>query len=163
MSSNSALRHVDPAFAAQALQPLVEIGETFGKTVRCSAEDLAAFAAACHEGPSQRPEPETSAACGDLPASGSHASAMLMGLAAAHLSRRADGIARQMRVLHFNFAFKAPVHAGEDIHLQWKVSSAEWSNRLGGCIAHLDGHASTLRHGVAVVGRGTVLVKEDLA
>lgn len=145
---------------------LVQAGETFGRTVRYGAGDIAAFAAACRGiappagealAPDGTPDGETqtppTVAC-------AHVSSMLIGLAASHLSRRSDGVARQMLELHFNFAFKAPIHADEDVHLQWKVSSVQWSARLGGCLAQLDGTAATLRSGVALVARGTVLVRE---
>lgn len=157
-----AVRPVDSDPARASPKPLVEVGEAFGKTVRFSVEDIAAFALACHDANPLHRDAEEAAQSGfgDIIASGSHTGSMLMGLAASHLSRRGDGVARQMLGLNFNLAFKAPIYAGEDIHLQWRVSSVEWNARLGGCIAHLDGHASTLRSGVAVVARATVLVKE---
>ncbi|WP_119153845.1 hypothetical protein [Caldimonas tepidiphila] len=138
---------------------LVQVGETFGRTVRYGADEIAAFAASCHDGSPLQSATGAEGSDGTT-ASCAHTSSMLIGLAASHLSRRNDGLARRMTGLNFNFAFKAPIHADEDIHLQWKVASVQWSARLGGYLVQLDGNAATLRSGVALVARGTVLVKE---
>ncbi len=94
---------------------------------------------------------------GEIIASGQHTASRLMGLVASHFSRPADGLPRDMLCLNFNFAFKAPVFAEQDIALRWVVSAVEPNPRRGGFIGHLDGDAR-IGGRVCVVGRGTVLV-----
>lgn len=148
--------------SAVAENEIVRLGETFGKTVRFSAQDIAAFAAACQDSnPLHRDESEAGQSrFGEVIASGPHTASMLMGLAASHFSRRNDGVKRQMVCLNFNFAYKAPVYADEDITLHWLVSSVEWNRKLDGYVVMVDGAASTQRSGVAVISRGTLLVRE---
>jgi hypothetical protein len=64
-----------------------------------------------------------------------------------------------MLCLNFNFAFKQPVFADQELVLHWKVSGVEWSDKLGGMIGQLDGSASVRNSRPSVVGRGTVLVQ----
>lgn len=141
---------------------IVKVGETFMRTVRFTEKDIAAFAAACLDSNPLHRDPGEAAESryGEVIASGPHTASMLMGLAASHFSRRDDGIKRQMVCLNFNFAYKAPVHANEDLMLHWVVASVEWNRKLEGYIVMVDGAASTERCGVAVVSRGTLLVKE---
>lgn len=141
---------------------IVKVGETFMRTVRFTEKDIAAFAAACLDSnPLHRDAGEAAESrYGEVIASGPHTASMLMGLAASHFSRRDDGIKRQMVCLNFNFAYKAPVHANEDVMLHWVVASVEWNRKLEGYMVMVDGAASTERCGVAVVSQGTLLVKE---
>ena len=81
-----------------------------------------------------------------------------MGILATHFSRHDDGVLREMPCLNMNFAFEAPVFAGQDLQLRWRVTNIEPSTRLGGLIGHLDGVASVVRGKPAVVARGTILV-----
>ena len=81
-----------------------------------------------------------------------------MGILATHFSRHDDGVPREMLCLNMNFAFKAPVFAGQDLQLRWRVTNIEPSAKLGGLIGHLDGVASVVRGKPAVVARGTILV-----
>ena len=95
---------------------------------------------------------------GEIIASGQHTASRMMGLVATHFSRRDDGVPREMLCLNFNFAFKAPVFAEQDIAVVWRVAEVEASARRGGCIGHLAGEARVGGR-ACVVGRGTVLVK----
>ena len=81
-----------------------------------------------------------------------------MGMLATHFSRHDDGVPREMLCLNMNFAFKAPVFAGQDLQLRWRVTNIEPSTRLGGLIGHLDGSAAVVRGKPSVVARGTILV-----
>lgn len=95
---------------------------------------------------------------GHIIASGQQTAAQMIGLASTHCARGEDGSTRDVLCLNFNFAFKAPVFADEDIDLVWSVSQVEWSDRLKGEIWHLDGQALVAGR-LCLVGRGTVLVK----
>jgi acyl dehydratase len=147
--------------AAPHRPPVVE-GETFGKTVRYTEAEISAFAMACHD---HNPLHHDAAAAARTPlggiiASGPHTTSIMMGLTATHFSRSDDGVRRLMLGLNFNFAFKAPLHADEDIRIEWRVTSATRHARLGGWLVQLEGEATTERAGAALIGRGTVLVKE---
>lgn len=85
----------------------------------------------------------------------------MMGLVASHFSRREDGIAREMLCLNFNFSYKHPVYADQDLHLLWTVRQIESNRKLGGLLVHLDGVASLDDRKVVVVGRGTILLRES--
>jgi acyl dehydratase len=142
---------------------LVRVGETVGRTLRFSREDIAAFARISFD---QNPlHVDTQAAqrarFGEVIASGQHTAAVLMGLLATHFSRSDDGLAREMLCLNMNFAFKGPVFADQALTLQWRVATVEWNAKLEGALAHLDGSAAVLRGQPAVVARGTILVREQ--
>ncbi len=151
-----------PAMAAklQAMVP-IRVGDTVSAKVHFSLADIAAFAAACHDrNPLHRDENVASnSRFGAVIASCSHAPSMLMGLAASYFSRSDDGIKREMVGLNYNFSFKAPVYADEDIELGWRVVSVDWHAKLQGFLAQIEGLARTDRSGESLVARGTILVK----
>lgn len=144
----------------EAHDRLVEAGEKVTKTVRFSRHDIAAFARmSLDENPlhldaqlAQR------ARFGEIIASGQQSAAVLMGVLATHFTRCDDGVARQMLCLNMNFAFKRPLFADQEIQLQWSVASLQWSTKLQGIVAHLDGRAGVEHASPAVVARGTILL-----
>lgn len=148
----------DPVLAHRIVRP----GETFGKIVRYTRDEILRFAEASHDTNPLHREEQASARArfGEVVASGQHTAAIMMGLVASHFSRRDDGIVREMLCLNFNFAFKSPVFADQDLQLQWRVSSVAWNSKLGGLLGQVDGTASTRNSRPAVIGRGTVLVRE---
>ena len=140
---------------------LIRVGEQFGHTVRYSREDIARVA---RDTLDSNPLHFDRAAAqrarhGEIIASGQHTASILMGLVASHFSRSDDGLAREMLCLNFNFAFKAPVFADQDLRLQWRVDSVSPNAKLGGLVGELSGHASVSPGHPCVVARGTVLVK----
>ena len=139
----------------------IRVGDTVSTKVHFSLADIAAFAAACHDrNPLHRDQSAASnSRFGAVIASCSHAPSMLMGLAASYFSRHDDGIRREMVGLNYNFSFKAPVYADEDIELSWRVATVEWHAKLQGYLAQIAGLASTERSGGALIARGTILVK----
>ncbi len=155
------MTETDTADPTTVETPLIRVGETFGRTVRYSAQQIIDFArlsgdtnplhlddAAAHQ-----------AGYGGIIASGQQSSALMMGLVASHFSRADDGHARDMLCLNFNFAFKAPIHADTDVDLRWAVTLVEFNPRLDGWIGHLNGHARCDGGTDCVIARGTVLVK----
>ena len=139
---------------------LVIVGERITASVRYSRDDIARFATlALDRNPVHHDVGAAqSAGHADVIASGQQTSAMMSGIAASHFSRRDDGVPREMLCLNFNFAYKAPIFAEQEVALEWVVSSTEWNTTLGGVIAQLDGRA--LASGMAaVIARGTVLVR----
>jgi hypothetical protein len=82
----------------------------------------------------------------------------MSGLAATYFSRSDDGIARAMLCLNFNFAYREPIFAENDVAMEWTVTDTEWSISLSGMIVQLEGKA-TVAGAPAVIARGTVLVR----
>ena len=155
MTDSDSISHTDDAVAA-----LVGVGERVALTARYSREDIARFAELTQD---RNPVHHDRAAAqraglADVIASGQHTSALMSGLAASHFSRRDDGVPREMLCLNFNFAYKAPIFAGHEVVLEWRVASTEWNESLGGVIAQLEGTAA-VADVPAVIARGTVLVR----
>jgi len=142
-------------------EPLpIILGETFTRTLRYTREQITEFALLSGD---SNPLHRNSLAAqrahfGEVIASGQQTTAQMMGLVASHFSRSDDGIVREMLCLNFNFAFKRPVFAEQEIVLRWQVGGTEWNTRLGGWIGLVDG-AALVAGKLCVVGRGTVLVK----
>jgi acyl dehydratase len=148
---------------ARTTDPVIAAGETLTKTVHISRQEIVAFAQMSHdENPLHSDSPAAQRGrFGEIIASGQHTVAILMGMLATYFSRQDDGVRREMLCLNMNFSFKGPVFAERDVTLQWKVSNVEWNGKLRGLLAHLDGSATTAEGKLAVVGRGTILVKES--
>lgn len=140
--------------------PLIREGEEFRSQVRYSREQITQFALLSGDLNPLHHDRQAAerASFGEIIASGQQTASQMMGLAASHFSRSEDGVAREMLALDFDFAFKAPVFADQDVVLTWRVAQVERSAHRGGFIGHLDGTASVAGR-PCVVGRGTVLVR----
>ena len=142
-------------------QPLpISVGESFTRTLRYSRDEIADFARLSGDSNPLHTNSLSAqrARFGEIIASGQQTAAQMMGLVASHFSRSDDGIAREMLCLNFNFAFKLPVFAEQELKVRWEVSSVEWNARMGGWVGLVDG-AARVGGKSCVVGRGTVLVK----
>jgi acyl dehydratase len=150
---------------ARATDRLIAAGETLSKIVHISREEIVAFAQMSHDANPLHTDLQVAqrGRFGGIIASGQHTAAILMGMLATYFSRQDDGVRREMLCLNMNFSFKGPVLAESDVTLQWKVSNVQWNSKLQGLLAHLDGSATGVDGKVAVVGRGTILVKESAA
>jgi acyl dehydratase len=148
--------------APQGSELLIVQGEIFGKVVHYSRDAIASFARATLDTNPLHHDEQAAyrARFGDVIASGQQTSATMMGLVASHFSRADDGLLRQTLLLNVNFSFKHPVYADQDVHLEWRVVSAEWNERLQGMVGQLEGRASTEEGKPNVVARGTVLVQQ---
>ena len=140
--------------------PLIRPGEEVALRLRFSRDDIVAFARLSGDANPLHHDllAAQRAHFGEIIASGQHTASRMMGLVATHFSRRDDGVPREMLCLNFNFSFKAPVFAEQDIAIAWRVAEVEASTRRGGFIGHLDG-AARVGGRSCVVGRGTVLVR----
>ena len=144
-----------------AARALVHVGETCERIVRFTREDIATFARVTGDTNPLHYDVQAAqrARHGEIIASGQQTTALMIGLAASHFSRGDDGRERELLCLNFNFSFKAPVFAEQELVLHWRVASVEWNASLGGWLFHADGRA-TVRHAhPCVIGRGTLLVK----
>lgn len=138
----------------------VAVAEHCERVVSFSRAAIAEFAHLTGDANPLHYDPEAAARAhhGRIIASGQHTTSHLIGLAATHFARKCEHYAREVLCLNFNFAFKAPIFAEQDIEMQWTVGSVEWSSRLMGWIGLVDGNARVGGR-VCVIGRGTVLVK----
>ena len=90
-------------------------------------------------------------------ASGTHTTALLLGLTASHFSK--DG---SMVGLEFWVQFRRPVFADETINLEWLVIKVTPNARLGGDIVDLRGRVRGEDGKTAVGAKGRVLVTDHL-
>ncbi len=151
--------------AALPTEPVpIVVGEIIDRSVRYTREQIAEFAHLSGDSNPIHSDQQAAqrARYGEIIASGQQTVAQLMGLVASHFSRDTDGIRREMLCLNFNFAFKLPIFAEQDVKLSWQVGSVDWNARLGGWIGLVDGSARVAGRS-CVVGRGTVLVKSVAA
>jgi acyl dehydratase len=140
---------------------LVQPGDTAHRLIRLNEQEITAFA---KSGGDKNPLPFHVGASEMRPStkkviSGAQTTSLLMGLASNYFSRDDDGVSRQAVPLNFNFSFKGPMYADEDVTLRWTVNHREWSTKLDGWVVHADGVASTAKMGVTIVGRATLLIK----
>lgn len=152
---------MDTTLSETTSTSLIRVGETCERVVRFTREDIATFARLTNDTNPLHFDNQAAqrARHGEIIASGQQTTAMMIGLVASHFSRSDDGNERELLCLNFNFAFKAPVFAEQELVLHWRVATVEWNATLGGWLAHVDGRA-TVRHAhPCVIGRGTLLVK----
>jgi 3-hydroxybutyryl-CoA dehydratase len=90
-------------------------------------------------------------------ASGTHTTALLLGLTASHFSKRAAMVG-----LEFWVGFRRPVYADETIRLEWLVISVTPNERLKGDIVDLRGRIKRADGQTAVGAKGRVLVTDRL-
>jgi acyl dehydratase len=143
-----------------ATDVLVKIGERIEFKTRFTRDEISRFAMLTLDSNPVHHDREAARCAGmpDVIASGQHTSALMSGLAATYFSRSDDGIARAMLCLNFNFAYREPIFAENDVAMEWAVTDTEWSISLSGVIAQLEGKA-TVAGAPAVIARGTVLVR----
>lgn len=152
---------MDTPLAEVETTTLIRVGESCEKLVRYTREDIATFARLTGDTNPLHFDAQAAqrARHGEIIASGQQTTALMIGLAASHFSRSDDGLARELLCLNFNFAFKAPVFAEQELVLHWRVATVEWNETLGGWLAHVDGRATVRNAHPCVIGRGTLLVK----
>lgn len=156
---------MDTALAEAEATMLIRVGETCERHIRYTREDIATFARLTGDSNPLHHDVQAArrARHGEIIASGQQTTALMIGLAASHFSRSDDGLQRELLCLNFNFAFKAPVFAEQELLLHWHVASVEWSESLSGWVAHVDGRATVGGGQPSVIGRGTLLVKAGSA
>jgi acyl dehydratase len=138
-----------------------QVGETFGKRVRLSAEEIPVFAASVQDHNPLHHELAVARAAGypGLIASGTHIGSILMALTATHFAQPLeDGTPRNSLGMGFDLRFRAVVLADEDIDLRWTVTELERKERLAGWIGQLEGEARSKR-GVLLSATGTLLLR----
>ena len=114
----------------------VTVGDVFSRRHVFTAEDISDFARRAGDlNPLHHDaEKATKLRFGGLIASGPQTSGLLMGLAAAHLSKEHDTVG-----LDFSFRFRRAVPAGTDAVLSWEITSIEPNPKLGGDLVAFKG------------------------
>jgi 3-hydroxybutyryl-CoA dehydratase len=92
-----------------------------------------------------------------LIASGTHTTALLLGLTASHYSKNGS-----MLGLEYWVRFKRPIYADETIRLEWLVVKVTPNARLGGDVVELRGRIRSQDGQTALGARGRVLVTDRL-
>jgi 3-hydroxybutyryl-CoA dehydratase len=94
---------------------------------------------------------------GRLIASGTHTTALLLGLTASYFSKRGEMVG-----LEFWQRFRRPVYADETIRIEWLVVRVTPNQRLRGEIVELRGRIKGEDGRTAVGAKGRVLVTDHL-
>ena len=90
-------------------------------------------------------------------ASGTHTTALLLGLTASHYSRSASMVG-----LEFWVRFRRPIFADETIRLEWLVVRVTPNGKLGGDVVELRGRIRNQKGRHALGAKGRILVTERL-
>jgi 3-hydroxybutyryl-CoA dehydratase len=133
--------------------------ERFSSEVTLSPSAVAAYAHAAGDDNPVHHDPDFAASTryGRLIASGTHTTALLLGLTAAHFSKRGAMVG-----LEFWVRFRRPVAANETIRLEWLVVRVTPHEKLDGEIVELRGRIKGQDGQTAVGARGRVLVTARL-
>jgi 3-hydroxybutyryl-CoA dehydratase len=94
---------------------------------------------------------------GRLIASGTHTTALILGLTASHYSRN-----RSMVGLEFAVRFFKPIFADETIELEWLVTRVRPNQKLQGDIVELRGRIRNQSKQTALGATGKILVTHSL-
>jgi acyl dehydratase len=94
---------------------------------------------------------------GRLIASGTHTTALLLGLTASHFSTRGAMVG-----LEFWVRFRRPIFADETVRLEWLVVKVTPNERLQGDVVELRGRIRGQDGATALGAKGKVLVTERL-
>jgi acyl dehydratase len=94
---------------------------------------------------------------GRLIASGTHTTALLLGLTASHFSKNAAMVG-----LEFWVRFRRPVFADETVRLEWLVVKVTPNAKLKGDVVELRGRVRGQNGETAMGAKGRVLVTERL-
>jgi len=94
---------------------------------------------------------------GNLIASGPQTSALLMSYTATYFSEFSP-----MLGLEFNFRFKAPVIADDEVKLEWMIVHSRKSKKFGGQLIDLRGRMISSNGQTVVGAKGKVLLSENL-
>ena len=144
---------MDRIVDAAAVRPFPH--ERFSEVVTLTRTSVADFAIAAGDTNPLHRDPDFAAATryGRPIASGTHTTALLLGLTASHYSRHTSMVG-----LEFWVGFRRPIYADDTIRLEWLVISVTPNERLGGDIIDLRGRITRSDGDTAVGAKGRLLV-----
>ena len=133
--------------------------ERFSSEVSLTPAMVSAYAASAADTNPVHHDPAFSAGTryGRPIASGTHTTALLLGLTASHYSREAAMVG-----LEFWVRFRRPIYADETIRLEWLVVKVTPKPTLGGDIVELRGRIRNQNGETALGAKGRILVTDQL-
>jgi 3-hydroxybutyryl-CoA dehydratase len=133
--------------------------ERFSVEITLTPAMVAAYAHAAGDTNPVHLEPEFAASTryGRLIASGTHTTALLLGLTASHYSKQGAMVG-----LEFWVRFRRPIYADETIRLEWLVVKVTPNEKLKGDIVELRGRIMGKNGETALGAKGRVLVTDRL-
>jgi 3-hydroxybutyryl-CoA dehydratase len=137
----------------------IDTGERFSREVKLSPELVRKFArAAGDDNPIHHDHQFASMTrYGGVIASGTHTTALLLGLTASHFSKRGAMIG-----LEFWVRFRRPIYADETIRLEWLIVRVTSNEKLNGDVVELRGRIKSQNGTTALGAKGRVLVTHAL-
>ena len=134
-------------------------GQRFSSEVTLTPADVAAYAKAAGDSNPVHHDADfaRSTRFGRVIASGTHTTALLLGLTASHFSK-----AGAMLGLEFWVRFRRAIFADERIYLEWLVIRVTPNAKLGGEVVELRGRIKGQDGATAVGAKGVVLVTPAL-
>jgi acyl dehydratase len=153
--------------ATGALQPVpaqpvavtrMAVGDVFTREVCFDAASISAFALSTGDTNPLHHDPAFAAGTrfGGIIASGSHVSALLMGMCAGHFADKGTNVG-----LDFAFRFQAPIRVDDTVTMRWRVAGASTKLSLKGDIVTLEGEAIRSDGIVAVTCTAHALIFHD--
>ncbi len=133
--------------------------ERFSSEITLTPAMVGAYAQAAGDDNPVHHDPRFAAATryGRVIASGTHTTALLLGLTASHFSKKGAMVG-----LEFWVRFRKPVFADETIRLEWLVVKVTPNERLRGDIVELRGRIRGQDGETALGAKGRVLVTDEL-
>jgi len=133
--------------------------ERFSAEVTLTPAMVAAYAEAAGDTNPVHHDPEFAAASryGRLIASGTHTTALLLGLTASHYSKHGAMVG-----LEFWVRFRRPIYADETIRLEWLVVRVSPNEKLKGDVVELRGRIKGHNGETALGAKGKVLVTDRM-
>jgi len=133
--------------------------ERFSSEVRLTPTMVADYAHAVGDTNPIHHDPQFAASSrfGRLIASGTHTTALLLGLTASHFSKQGSMVG-----LEFWVRFRRPVFADETVQLEWLVVKVTPNAKLKGDVVELRGRIRGENGETALGAKGRVLVTERL-
>ena len=133
--------------------------ERFSSEVRLTPAMVADYAHAVGDTNPIHHDPQFAASSrfGRLIASGTHTTALLLGLTASHFSKKGSMVG-----LEFWVRFRRPVFADETVRLEWLVVKVTPNAKLKGDVVELRGRIRGENGETALGAKGRVLVTERL-
>lgn len=133
--------------------------ERFYAEITLTPALVAAYAQAAGDTNPVHQDPEFASATryGRLIASGTHTTALLLGLTASHYSKQGAMVG-----LEFWVRFRRPIYADETIRLEWMVVKVTPNEKLKGEIVELRGRIKGQDGETALGAKGRVLITDRL-
>ena len=133
--------------------------ERFSSEVTLTPSTVGAYAKAAGDDNPVHHDAEFAASTryGRLIASGTHTTALLLGLTASHFSKKGAMVG-----LEFWVRFRRPIYADETILLEWLVVKVTPNDKLNGDVVELRGRIKAQDGQTALGAKGRVLVTDHL-